>query len=176
MENIQSSYGVRSRWLRSNDLIYPCNSVADRDRYYCYDLLPGRVLQAVDWNFGKAAGWCRKVERKWKWACFQGLGREASGFTRLDPDRIIGICRRAGDMMRECLIGASKDMTYTDVSPRRAKVLCDTAPTQHRAYCWEGIGNILGSLHPEMSARKKACDSATTRSRAACYNGAGVDA
>ena len=175
MENIQSSYGVRSRWLRNKDLIYPCNFVADRDRYYCYDLLPGRVLQAVGWNFGKAAGWCRKVEQKWKWACFQGLGREASGFTRLDPARIIGICRRAGNMAHECLIGASKDMTYTDVSPRRAKVLCDTAPIQHRAYCWRGIGNLLGSLHREMSARKQQCDSATTRFRIACYQGAGVD-
>lgn len=172
MENVQSSYGVRSRWLRSKDLAYPCNSVAERDKYYCYDLMPSRVLPVVKYDFGKAAGWCRKAERGWQATCFQGLGREASGFTRLDPARIIAICRQAGNMTNECLIGASKDMTYTDVSPRRAKVLCDTAPAAYRAYCWQGIGSILGSLHRDPSARRKACDSATTRSRSACYRGA----
>ena len=30
MENLSSSYGVRSRWLRDDDPVYPCNSVAVR--------------------------------------------------------------------------------------------------------------------------------------------------
>ena len=44
MENYQSSYGVTSRWVKKNDLIYPCNSVAEKYKFYCYDLVTARIL------------------------------------------------------------------------------------------------------------------------------------
>jgi cytochrome c553 len=174
MENIQSSYGVRSRWLKNKDLLYPCNAVAVRHKYYCYDLLPSRVLPVFGHDFRQAIKWCKRAERRWVATCFQGLGREASGFTRLDPPRILAICAQADAMTHECVIGASKDMTYTDVSPRRAKLLCNTAPAGVRAYCGEGIGSILGSLNTTTEQRTAACDRATTTFRKACYRGANV--
>ena len=59
------------------------------------------------------------------------------------------------------MYAAAKDMAYTDVSPRRAKVLCNTAPQGMRDYCWEGVGGILGSLDSETAKRKARCDNAT---------------
>ncbi len=176
MENYQSSYGITSRWLKAKDLIYPCNSVAERYKYYCYDLVTARILPKVNYNWKKAAGWCRRSEPKWVPVCFESMGRDASGFTRLDPARILRICRVAGDMARECIYAASKDMTYTDVSPRRAKILCNTAAAATRNYCWTGIGEILGSLSPEAEKRKASCDEATQNKvyREACYRGAGL--
>ena len=176
MENYQASYGVKSRWLRENDLIYPCNSVAERHKFYCYDLVTARILPKVDYNWVKAAKWCRKSEKKWVPICFQSLGRDASGFTRLDPVRILKICKVAKEMARECIHSAASDMTYTDVSPRRAKVLCNTAPAATRDYCWEAIGGILGSLDAETEKRKARCDEATQdpRYRQACYRGAAI--
>jgi cytochrome c2 len=176
MENYQSSYGVKSRWLKNNDLIYPCNAVAKRYKYYCYDLVTARILPKVNYNWNKAAKVCRKSEPGWVAICFQSMGRDASGFTRLNPVRILNICKAAKEMARECIYSAAKDMTYTDVSPRRAKVLCNTAPTATRAYCWAGIGGILGSLDAETEKRKARCDAATQEPtyRLACYRGAGI--
>ena len=176
MENYQASYGVKSRWLRDNDLIYPCNAVAKRHKYYCYDLVTARILPKVDYNWVKAAKECRKSEKGWVATCFRSLGRDASGFTRLDPVRILNICKVAKEMARECIYSAASDMTYTDVSPRRAKVLCNTAPVATRGYCWEGIGGILGSLDAETEKRKARCDEATQdpASRRACYRGAAI--
>jgi mono/diheme cytochrome c family protein len=176
MENYQSSYGVKSRWLRSNDLIYPCNAVAQRYKYYCYDLVTARILPKVDYNWVKAAKVCRKSEKGWVAICFQSLGRDASGFTRLDPVRILKICKVGREFARECIYSAAEDMTYTDVSPRRAKVLCNTAPATTRGYCWEGIGSILGSLDADTAKRKARCDEATQdpKSRLACYRGAAI--
>jgi cytochrome c553 len=176
MENIQSSYGVRSRWLKPKDLIYPCNHVAERHKYYCYDLTPSRVLRDSGHDFRQAIKWCRRTEPGWEKVCYQGLGREASGFTRLDPDRILAICTQAGAMARECVIGASKDMVYTDVGPRRAKVLCARSPASMRVYCWEGIGSIVGPMHNATAERKAACDQATSVAayRRGCYRGAQV--
>jgi mono/diheme cytochrome c family protein len=174
MENYQSSYGVKSRWLKSKDLIYPCDAVGERYKYYCYDLVTARILPKVKYNWTKAAAWCRKSEKNWVRICFQSMGRDASGFTRLDSSRILDICREAGDMARECIYAAAKDMAYTDVSPRRAKILCNTAPAETRGYCWQGVGEILGSFSRETAKHKASCDGATSRKayRQACYRGA----
>ena len=79
-------------------------------------------------------------------------------------------------MAGECIYAAGKDMTYTDFSPRRGKILCNTAPASTRKYCWHGIGEILGSFNAEAAKRKASCDGATSkpRYRKACYSGAGV--
>lgn len=176
MENYQSSYGVKSRWLKDNDLLYPCNSVAERHKFYCYDLVTARILPKVNYNWRKAAKVCRKSEPNWVRICFQSLGRDASGFTRLDAARILDICKVGGDLANECVYAAAKDMTYTDVSARRAKGLCNTAPAAVRDYCWQGIGEILGSLDSDFSKRKALCNEATQKpkDRAACYRGAVV--
>ncbi len=177
MENIQSSYGVKSRWLKSNDLVYPCNHVAERDKYYCYDLVPSRVLPVYKHDFRQAIKWCHRSEPGWAVVCFQGLGREASGFTRLDPDGILRICNQAGKMAPACLVGASRDMVYTDVGPRRAKILCAKSPARMQEVCWEGIGSIMGSMYNTSPERKAACDRATTVPlyRLGCYRGSHVD-
>src|SRR5262245_3663844 len=176
MENYQSSYGVTSRWLKQKALIYPCNSVAEKYKYYCYDLVTARILPKVDYNWRKAAAWCRRSEPKWVPVCFQSMGRDASGFTRLDPARIIKICSKAKDMATQCIYAAGKDMTYTDVSARRAKVLCNTAPASTRDNCWHGVGEILGSFDRETEKRKANCDEATSkpRYRQDCYSGASI--
>jgi mono/diheme cytochrome c family protein len=176
MENYQSSYGITSRWLKAKDLIYPCNSVAEKYKYYCYDLVTARILPKVNYNWKKAAAWCRRSEPRWIPVCFESMGRDASGFTRLDPAKILRICRVAGNMARECIYAAAVDMTYTDVSPRRARVLCNTAPAATRSYCWTGIGEMLGSFDRQPSKSTARCNAATTNFiyRQDCYRGAGV--
>ena len=174
MENYQSSYGIKSTWLKNNDLLYPCDSVAAKYKYYCYDLVTARILPAVNYNWKKAAKVCRRSEKGWVDICFQSLGRDASGYTRLDAARILNICKVGGDKANQCIYAAAKDMVYTDVSPRRAKVLCNTAPAGIQDYCWEGIGGILGSFDRETAKRKASCDAATHKFRKACYRGAAI--
>jgi hypothetical protein len=79
-------------------------------------------------------------------------------------------------MAGECVYAAAKDMTYTDVSPRRAKGLCNTAPHNLRDYCWQAIGEILGSLDSDFAKRKALCNGGTRNvaDRKACYRGAVV--
>jgi mono/diheme cytochrome c family protein len=178
MENYQSSYGTVSKWLKGNDLLYPCDAVGKRYKYYCYDMVTARILPKVGYNWATASKVCRRSEKGWVDICFQSLGRDASGFTRLNPKEILKICQNpnAGKMATECVYSAAKDMTYTDVSPRRAKGLCNTAPVSMRGYCWEGIGNILGSFNADGNKRKASCNDATVikAHRISCYRGAHV--
>jgi hypothetical protein len=176
MENYQSSYGVQSRWLKNKDLLYPCNAVAEKYKFYCYDLVTARILPKVSYNWKKAAAWCRRSEPKWVPVCFQSMGRDASGFTRLDPRRIVRICRVAGNMARECIFAASEDMTYTDVNANRAKNLCKIAPAGTRGSCWIAIGEILGQLTRDARKLKQQCDQAAQleADRRSCYQGAAI--
>ncbi len=85
MENISSSYGIKSRWLKDDDLIYPCNAIAERYKLYCYLILTSRVLQANGYDWEQTVATCRRSDKGWVPTCFQSLGRDASGSSRQDP-------------------------------------------------------------------------------------------
>jgi hypothetical protein len=172
MENISSSYGIKSRWLKDDDLIYPCNSIAEKYKLYCYLILTSRVLQANGYSWEKTVTTCRRSDKGWVATCFQSLGRDASGNSRQDAAKILEICALAGDMTGECIYGAARDVTSNDASPRRSKGLCERAAEQFRAYCFEGIGTILGGMHAFREGRRKACREVTTRYFRACARGA----
>ena len=172
MENISSSYGIKSRWLKDDDLIYPCNAIAERYKLYCYLILTSRVLQANGYDWEQTVATCRRSDKGWVPTCFQSLGRDASGSSRQDPAKILEICALAGNMTDECIYGAARDVTSNDASPRRSKLLCESAATQFRAYCFEGIGTILGGMHAYREGRRAACRAVTTRYFTACARGA----
>ena len=176
MENYQASYGVKSRWLRNNDLIYPCNAVAKRHKYYCYDMVTARILPKVDYNWVKAAKWCRKSEKGWVPICFRSLGRDASGFTRLDPVRILKICKVAKEMAQGVHPLGGQGHGLHGRQPASGKGAVRQAP-EGRPATTAGWGSAAsGSLDAETEKRKARCDNAThsPRYRLACYRGAGV--
>jgi hypothetical protein len=172
MENVSSSYGIRSRWLRDDDLIYPCNEVAERYKLYCYLMVTSRILEANGYDWRQTVATCRRSDRAWVATCFQSLGRDASGNSRQNVRRILELCGLAGDMARECIYGAARDITSNDASPRRAKTLCDSAAARFRAYCFEGIGTIVGGFHVYRDARRAACREITRRYFRDCARGA----
>jgi cytochrome c553 len=172
MENVSSSYGVKSRWLRDNDLIYPCNVVKEKHKLYCYLMLTSRILQANGYDWKETVKTCMKSEKRWIATCFQSLGRDASGNTRQNAPEILDICALAGIQARECIYGAARDIVSNDAGPKRAIPLCNGAPAPSRAYCYEGIGTILGGLHAYRDERRAACRAVTKRYFDDCVVGA----
>jgi cytochrome c553 len=172
MENVSSSYGIKSRWLRDNDLIYPCNSIAEKYKLYCYLMVTSRILAANGYDWRKTAATCRRSDRGWVATCFQSLGRDASGNTRQNVPQILELCALAGDMTKECIYGAARDITSNDASPRRSKGLCESAAEQFRAYCFEGIGTIIGGFHAYREGRRAACREVTKQYFRDCARGA----
>jgi mono/diheme cytochrome c family protein len=170
MENQSSSYGFKSRWLRPKQPLYPCTTVAERHKLYCYLMVTSQILPDVGYSWSKTVHVCRRSEARWVATCFQSLGRDASGQTRGRVAQIERICGLAGDMERECLLGAAKDLTSNDANGRRAARLCASAEATARAYCFYGIGSILGTFTADPARRAARCR-ALTSSRA-CVDGA----
>jgi mono/diheme cytochrome c family protein len=174
MENLSSSYGTTSEWLREDDPLYPCQAVAERHKLYCYLMVTSRVLPSVGWDWAKAAGWCRRAERDWVATCFQSLGRDASGNSLRDAAKIHEHCAVAGAMEGECLYGAARDMVSNDAGGAGAQRMCSAAPGRWRARCFEGVGTVLGVLNESRAARRAACARWAPGHVAACRRGAGA--
>jgi hypothetical protein len=163
---------VQTTWLKKTDLLYPCDQVARRDKLYCYLMVTSRILPAVNYDWGKAASWCRRSQRGWVATCFQSLGRDASGDTRQDAAQILTICRVAGSMQRECIYGASRDITSNDAGAARSTPFCAAAPETTRSYCFYGIGTILGGFTNKPAGRRAKCTIVPARYRRDCDSGA----
>ena len=146
------SYGIRSKYLKKDDLLYPCDVVKVEDKLYCYLLVTSYILPQVGYDWKKAADWCRKSDANFVQYCFQSYGRDASGTAREDPDGIIQNCSNAGSGERECIFGAVRDILNNDPSDVRSKKLCEKVKSDFRSYCTYGIGSIVGTYYSTVGA------------------------
>jgi hypothetical protein len=175
MENISSSYGIESRWLRDDDPVYPCNTVARAHKQYCYLMVTSRILELNSFNWRATAAECSRVERRWVDVCFQSYGRDASGFSRQNVTRVLSLCRTAGRGQRECLYGAARDMAndYARGGAQRAASLCSRASRRLRARCFYGVGTILGTFGSASDEQRSVCRSVPRKYLPSCRRGAG---
>ena len=87
MENFTTFYEVSSKWLRDDDLLYPCNAVAERHKPACYTIVTAHVLHEVDYDWRETARVCRTAEREWEHVCFRSFGRDAISQNAYDQRR-----------------------------------------------------------------------------------------
>jgi hypothetical protein len=174
MQNLDTGM-ITSRYLNKRNPIYPCPIVAQQDKVYCYLMVTSRINTLDGFNWKRTAGWCRKSEPGWVATCFQSYGRDASGATQYHPKQTIHLCSLAGSGENECLYGASRDYANNYAGGTQAAQLCNLSPLKYRAYCFEGVGTILGAIHRLGSDRKAACNEVTPRRYLGdCYRGAAV--
>jgi mono/diheme cytochrome c family protein len=177
MENQSSSFGYHTTWLRTKNLLYPCDSklVQRRDKLYCYLLVTSHILPYVGGDWVKTADWCRKSEPGWVETCFESYGRDVSGAAVQNPDRIRELCKMAGSGQRSCLYGAVRDILNNNSQDFGAKDLCENVAKQFRARCYFGIGSILGTQHADVPGKTQACEQfAKGRDLQDCLEGAGA--
>jgi hypothetical protein len=180
MENVNAangtSIGFKTSWVRSNDLVYPCDApVTKGHRLYCYLMVTSRILAANGYDWKATANICAHVDRSWIATCFQSYGRDADGTSRADAGRDIALCKLAGKWQGECIYGVVRDMTSNDAGARRSRVFCGQLDGGLAGTCWNGLGTILGTLRQTTAGRRAACAAAAPkRFLDACLRGAGV--
>ena len=175
MENFFSTYGVKSRWLRRDDLTYPCNApVARNFEAPCYLIVTARVLTATGYDWTRTAEICSRVEQPWRGTCFQSYGRDASGVARDQPARLLRLCRRAGAGEPDCIYGAVREIASNYSSGRPAAAFCRVAPRAYRSRCFYETGTILRVLFQTDAERRASCASFSGRFLNQCLEGAGV--
>jgi hypothetical protein len=164
MENLSSSYGFRSRWLRDDDPLYPCNRVAFEAKRRCYQLVTSRILPLVGDDWTRTAEICSKVESAFVSMCFRSLGRDASSRSGRDPAETISTCavaRRYGGEA-ECINAAAQDVVSNFTSAKRALPLCHNVPSALATPCFEGIGAVMGRFRMMDAGRERDCRALTS--------------
>jgi hypothetical protein len=176
MENISSSYGFTSQWLKDDDLVYPCDWVAKGVKLTCYQLVTSRILKKIGLKWDETAKICAGVERGWKWACFQSFGRDVSNQTNHDPAQIDQLCQIAQPYggQRDCIVMAAMDLTSNFTGGDRAATLCNMTAAKLRGRCYFAIGAIQGRFRTTDEARIRDCRTLTGSRRlvAQCIAGA----
>ena len=174
MENFNSSYGVTSKYLRKDDPIYPCNSVAERHKLYCYLLVTANLLRVENHDQARAADGCRRSERAWIKTCYESFGRDVSGIAGKSVSKALASCRLAKRNEGDCLYGVSREIVNADAAGERGGRFCARAPRRHRAHCYEGVGSVLASLEPTPEALTARCRAVSGRNARSCLRGAGL--
>jgi hypothetical protein len=164
MENIATSYGVASPWVKDDDPVYPCNWVEEEDKQTCYQLVTSRILRVVGVDWERVAQICSTVEQGWVSQCFQSYGRDVSGQTHRDPAQIVPLCAVARPYggERDCVMFAAMDMTANFTGGTQAAQLCTTTPPDLRAPCFHAVGTIMGRFGTSPSEREADCRAIST--------------
>ncbi len=169
MENFNSSYGVRSRFLRADDPVYPCHAVAERHKLYCYLQVTSRLLATSGYDWTSTARACARVERNWRATCFQSYGRDASGVARRDAGELVRLCNVPQPRWRgECVYGAVRDIVNNDAGAKRGGRFCELVTLSLRARCFNGAGTIIADLTGSTEAHRAACTRITKQHLSAC--------
>jgi cytochrome c553 len=177
MENQSSSFGLRTKWLKKDNLLYPCNSelVQRRDKLYCYLLVTSHILPNVNGDWKKTADWCRKSERGWAEICFQSYGRDVAGNAGRDPRGMKQLCAQAGSGEKDCIYGAIRDVMNNNPQDPNGQAFCEIVSPGFRPYCYFGMGTILGTQQNTPETRRQACEQwARGADLTECLKGAGV--
>jgi hypothetical protein len=174
MENFNSSYGVRSKYLRSSDPIYPCDWVAERYKNYCYLLVTANLLRVTGYDQRKTAAGCHKSEPNWVGVCFESFGRDVSGIAGKSARKALVSCHLAGPNESDCIYGVSREIVNADAGGARAARFCSQAPSKARDRCYNGVGSVMASLVTDRDALSKKCAELSGRHAHACRQGAGL--
>jgi hypothetical protein len=163
MENQSTSYGFRSTWLKDDDPIYPCNSVARAAKRRCYLMVTSRILPFVHDDWDRTAATCTRVERDFVDECFQSFGRDASNRSDRDPHGIADLCALVREFGHEgdCVLAASYDVATNFASGTRAGELCEVVNDAVRSDCFYGLGYAMSRFRSTPEARVVDCKALT---------------
>lgn len=163
MENFLTSYGGQSPYVRDDDPLYPCNWVAESDKFMCYQQATTRIIRVVGVNWEEVAQTCAEAEKNWVSTCFGSFGQYVSVISARRPAKILQTCSiaRPYDGEDECIRYAAMDIAGTYSRGKEAAVLCDTASSELRAGCYYGIGLMLRHLRSTPAERRAECGTIT---------------
>lgn len=177
MENVVSSRGRRSPWLRDDDGIYPCQQVAHRHKYYCYLMATSRIGELNGYDWADTANTCStRAEAGYKGTCFESYGRDASGQNRTNLPQVWKLCTLGKEFAVSCVYGAVRDMASQDANGVRAARFCGIVPKTHRGRCFEGLGTILSDQVSDRANLAPLCRGLAGPYTTRCLHGGGVRA
>ncbi len=149
MENIMvDNRNHYAKYLKKDDLMYPCNAVDAKYKEQCYLMQTSHALSQTNYDFANAFKLCAGVDADFRDTCAQSVGRDASGNSVSDPVRTNAHCALAQDdnQFKNCVTGAVKDFISYFHRDKEARQFCFTLPERFRLNCLETGYSYLRTL------------------------------
>jgi hypothetical protein len=158
----------RSSWVRKSDLLYPCDWVRVKYKFYCYLQITEHLLASTRYDWKRVAQLCESASKPWDGICFQSFGRDASGASRYRPEPAAKYCALAGAHIGDCVFGVARDFVNNDAKGERAAGFCRLVATAVRGVCFYGIGTILATFGLSQQETERTCDALAGRFAQQC--------
>ena len=143
MENVMVATrgGGTSKYLRPDDLLYPCDAVDARYKDQCYLMQSSYILQQNGYDFADAFRLCAAADSGYQNTCYQSIGRDASGSTNSNVVRTKENCDHAPDdnAKRNCMVGAAKDFVSYYHNDVQAREFCKAFGGQIETACYDTV-------------------------------------
>jgi hypothetical protein len=132
MENVMNNInpGKKSAYLKTDQPLYPCNEVSDRQKQQCYLMQTSHALTVVGNDYNKVFELCAGVESPYDATCYQSLGRDISGGSSSNIDQTRAGCLLGATQpaKENCFTGAVKDFISYHHSDKQGLALCASIP------------------------------------------------
>ena len=137
MQNVVSAQeGHTAATFKADDLVYPCNAVPDKYKDECFGMQTSYILWQSDQDLAKGFSICDTVETDFADDCYQSMGRDISGNSLLDPQKVVEGCALGAAPLREhCIVGASLNAVFNDHDTEKATQLCNIVDQVHKKAC-----------------------------------------
>jgi hypothetical protein len=138
MENIiADNLNHDSKYLKTDDLLYPCDVLADKYKGECYLVQTSYALERSNYDFKKVSDLCTTVAGSFRDTCFQSYGRDAANQSRHDAVSTKALCYLSADANdgTNCVIGAVKEMVSYYDSNVQAQAFCNILNDHDKAIC-----------------------------------------
>ncbi len=142
MENVTATQqGVLTKTaLSEEDLVYPCNAVKDDFVDECFGMQTSWMLSQIgyaDEDFATVFEICDTLREDMIGVCYQSMGRDISGSSLLEVDRVLRLCSLGDpDYQERCWVGASLNAVYSEHDPAKATELCARVPQRYKEACY----------------------------------------
>jgi hypothetical protein len=156
-----------SKYVRGDDLLYPCDVVEELWKSACYTNVTYHILD-VTRSWTATAKVCRMAQDPWRRLCFQSYGRDAAVSASYMPGPTHRLCIITRMDMAECVLGAVRTIANNDGDGARASQFCRLVPSQHRGLCFFGAGSVLRTLGHDRAWFERTCRSLSRRYSSAC--------
>lgn len=145
-------------FMNAQDLLYPCSALDGKYLRSCYLMQTSAILTFLNYDFAQAFLQCERVAVEHQTTCYRSLGRDVSGYTLRDSERVTQLCGLGrGDQVRQCFIGAVKDFILTDASPDPGLALCRKLDGAFKQDCYSTVGEMVVTLYSDRAQRDEAC-------------------
>ncbi len=138
MENVMADNRNHfTKYLKKDDLTYPCNAVDEKYKQQCYLMQTSYMLTKNGYDFNDVFRRCADADLNYRNTCAESAGRDASGNSISDTKRTLATCGLAlyDDQYQHCLEGAVKDFVSYFHDDKRAHELCAGAREKFRFGC-----------------------------------------